>query len=243
MKDNKNNNEGGIAYLIIGLVLIAAIIGGIYYYSFSNSNARSTRTATNKTPSSPTPIPTLNPNATAGAQPANFKGAQNAPVVIEEFADFQCGACASVHPIMNEINSLYGSRVKFIFRNFPLQMHPKAYDAAVAAEAAGLQGKFWDMQNLLFQNQQAWSAVSDHKSVFEDYAQRIGLDMEKYKNDVAGMNTKQRVDADMARGRSLNIGQTPTIIINNQSVPFQQMSVPGLKSFIDAELQKVQGAQ
>lgn len=242
MKDKKEDNGGGLAYAIIGLVLLGAIIGGIYFYSSGGSGAKSTtRTNTNKA-TSPTPVPTINPNASQGAQPAHFKGSQNAVITIEEFADFQCGACAAIHPVMNEINGLYGSRVKFVFRHFPLvQAHPKAYTAAVASEAAGFQGKFWDMQNLIFQNQQSWSAVPDAQIVFEGYAQTLGLDMEKFKNDMAGMQTKQRVDADLARGRSLGVNQTPTMFINNRQVPFEQMSVQGLRQIIDTELQKTQG--
>ncbi len=98
-----------------------------------------------------------------GAQPPNMLGSQNASVTVEEFADFQCPTCGVMHPKVKEVVSTYGSRIKFIFREYPLQIpaHDKAYEAAVAAEAAGLQGKFWEMQNLLFSNQQAWSANPD----------------------------------------------------------------------------------
>lgn len=242
METNSNQtNTGGLAYGIIGLVLLAAIIGGIYFYSSSSaSKTTATATNTNKT-ATPKADVMMNPNASAGANPANFKGGVSSPVVVEEFADFQCGACGATHPIMNEINGIYGSRIKFIFRDFPLQMHPKAYDAAVAAEAAGQQGKFWEMHNLLFTNQAKWSAETDHRKVFEDYAQKLGLDVEKFKSDMAGIATKQRVDADMQRGKSAGVTSTPTIYINGKSVPFEQVNVSGLKQIIDAELAKTGG--
>jgi protein-disulfide isomerase len=178
-----------------------------------------------------------------GAQPPNFLGSANASVTVEEFADFQCGACASVHPKMKQLSSIYGSRIKFIFRNYPLQIpaHDKAYEAATAAEAAGLQGKFWDMQNLLFTNQQAWTSNPDYRKIWEEYAQRISLDVERFKNDMAGLNAKSRVDADIARGRALSVNSTPTVYINGVSVPSEQISVEGLRALIDAELAKTQG--
>lgn len=177
-----------------------------------------------------------------GAQPAHFKGAENAPVVVEEFADFQCPTCAVVHPMMNEITATYGNRIKFIYRVYPLtQIHPNAYDAAVAAEAAGIQGKYWEMQNLLFQNQQKWAAASDPRPLFESYSQTLGLDLEKFKSDMSGMAAKQRVDADLQRARSMNITSTPTILVNGRPVPVEQLSVPGISQMINGELAKTSG--
>jgi protein-disulfide isomerase len=180
-----------------------------------------------------------------GAQPPNMLGSPNSSVTVEEFADFQCPTCGVMHPKMKELNSIYGSRIKFIFRNYPLAIpaHDKAYDAAVAAEAAGLQGRFWDMQNLLFTNQAAWTSNPDYRKVWEGYASQIGLDIEKFKNDMAGLNAKSRVDADLQRGRALNISSTPSIFINGVSIPFEQMNIETLRQVIDAELQKGQSNQ
>jgi len=137
---------------------------------------------------------------------------------------------------MNEIKSLYGSRIKFIFRNFPLAIpaHDKSYDAAVAAEAAGLQGKFWDMQNLLFTNQQAWTASPSYKQIWKGYAEKIGLEIPKWENDMAGLDAKTRVDADKARGTALGVNSTPTLYINGTSIQFADMNVNTLKTKIDA---------
>ncbi|MEO7539358.1 MAG: DsbA family protein, partial [Pyrinomonadaceae bacterium] len=144
--------------IIVGVLLVAAL-GGWWLYSSSktgpttkNTNSSNTANGANvaKTPGIPADAP-------LGANPPNQSGSPTATVKLEEFADFQCGSCAAAHPAMNEIKSMYGSRIHFIFRNYPLQIpaHDKSYDAAVAAEAAGLQGKFWDMQNQLFSNQKA----------------------------------------------------------------------------------------
>ena len=121
-------------------------------------------------------------------------------------------------------------------------MHDKAYDAAVAAEAAGMQGsdKFWAMHNLIYTNQKSWSVDPNYKQVFAGYAQQIGLDMGKFQTDSAGLPAKNRVDADMQRGRVLNVASTPTVLVNGQSIPYPEMNVQGMRRFIDAEIQRVQ---
>lgn len=225
--------------LIIGVVLVAAVLGAWYLYSSSkpgspaNTNRASNSANAAKTPSIPT-------NAPPGAQPPNQAGSPAATVTLEEFADFQCGSCAAAHPTLNEIKSLYGSRIRFVFRNFPLSIpaHDKAYDAAVAAEAAGMQGKFWDMQNLLFSNQTAWTSNTGFKQTWKGYAEKIGLDVNKWETDMAGLAAKTRVNADMDRGRALGVNSTPTLYINGVSIQFADMKVPTLKALIDAELQK-----
>jgi protein-disulfide isomerase len=179
-----------------------------------------------------------------GAVPPNQQGSPTASVTVEEFADFQCPTCGAKHPLMKEIISAYGPRIRFIFRNYPLNIpaHDKAYEAATAAEAAGLQGRFWDMQNLLFTNQSTWSGNNDYRKIWEGYAAQLGLDVERFKNDTAGLNAKQRVDLDLARGRALNVNSTPSVFVNGVLVPFEQMTTEGLRQIIDGELAKAKSA-
>ena len=141
---------------------------------------------------------------------------------------------------MSEIKSSYGSRIRFIFRNYPLSIpaHDKSYDAAVTVEAAGMQGKFWEMQNQLFSNQQTWTSNPNYKQLWNEYAQKLGLDLVKLQADVAGIAAKGRVDADLQRGRGLNVNSTPTVYVNGISIPFNEMKVESLKRIIDAELEK-----
>lgn len=241
MSKGKNNNSS-LPLIIIGAVLIAALGGAWWLF---NRNSNTNRTGGSNRPANTGAARTPATTNVLGAQPPNLLGSPNATVTVEEFADFQCGACASVHPRVKELTSIYGSRIKFVFRHFPLSIpaHDKAYNAAVAAEAAGLQGRFWDMQNLLFTNQQVWTNNPDYRRIWEEYAAKIGLDVEKFKTDMAGLLTKERVNADMARGRALNISSTPTIYINGQSVPFEQMTVDVMRQVIDAELQKASSQQ
>jgi protein-disulfide isomerase len=243
MNNVKTNNgkNSNLPLLIISGVLLAAVIGGWWFYSNSKSQPivkSNTNRNVNKTP----PKDTIDPRiATAppGAQPANMLGSPTATVTVEEFADYQCPTCAVTHPKMQELTKLYGNRIKFIYRSYPLtQIHANAYDASVAAEAAGLQNKFWEMQNQLFSNQKEWSTSSDARKLFSDYAQKIGLDINKYQNDSLGLAAKARVDADMQRGRAIGITGTPSIYINGKPLAFEQFEVAQMRQIIDAELQK-----
>jgi protein-disulfide isomerase len=240
MKNEQPKNNTAVPVIIIGLVLVAVIGGAWYLYSQSkpanNSNVKPGAT--------PVKATTVNPNAPLGANPPNMLGSPTAAVTVEEFADFQCPTCGSTHPIMKEIQSTYGSKIRFIYREYPLPMHDKGYDAAVAAEAAGLQGKFWAMQDQLFSNQQAWSnANATYKQLWSDYAQKIGLDVQQWQNDVAGIAAKSRVDLDLQRGKALNVSSTPSIFINGELVPFPELNVAGIRKIIDAKLQEAGGAQ
>lgn len=242
---NMNNEQKSSSFApiaIIGLVLVVALVGGWWFYSSSKSP--SSKTATGKK-AEQTNWADIYAKAAPGANPPHYLGSPSALVTVEEFADFQCPTCAAVHPLVKEIRAAYGDRVRIIFREFPLNIpaHDKAYDAAVAAEAAGFQGKFWDMQNLLFSNQQNWTRDPNYRQTFEGYAQKIGLDVEKFKSDMAGIPAKNRVDADLVRGRSLNVNSTPTIFINGRPLNQQEMTAEGMRRVIDAELQKTQGAQ
>ena len=232
---NKSNGSSLAPILIIGAIFVATILG-IYWVSQSGDKEPA-EVAGGKTP---TPEQRLDTgNAPPGAQPANFKGSATSPVTVEEFADFQCPTCAVVHPKMNEVISRYSGRVKFVYRHFPIvSVHQNAFGASVAAEAAGMQGKFWEMQNQLFQNQNQWSREQNPKEKFIEYAQKIGLDMNKFNNDLAAMNTQSRVQADLDRAQALRIRSTPTILINGNPVPFQQVEVDSLGKLIDAELAK-----
>jgi protein-disulfide isomerase len=234
---NTKEKSSGLPLMIIGLVLVVGVAVGAYWYNNSGSGSTSGNKAAGNSNTKPSGTPK---NVPPGAEPPNSAGMPNASVTVEEYADFQCPVCASTHPTINEIKSLYGGRIRFIFRNYPLQIpaHDKAYDAAVAAEAAGTQGKFWEMQNLLFTNQAVWEKSPAYKQLWSEYAQKIGLDVTRFQNDMAGIGAKSRVDEDLKRGRALNVNSTPTIFVNGVSVEAKDFTVGGLKAIIDGELQK-----
>ena len=236
MSKPQPKKSSGVPVVVIVLVAVVAVIIGLVYWNGSKPPTPGPSGSPTPKPSATVASTTNYNNAPPGAQPPNYLGSPNATVTLEEFADFQCPSCGATHPVMHQIQGLYGSRIKFIFRNFPLPMHDKAYDAAVAAEAAGMQGKFWDMHNLLYTNQQTWSADPNYKATFKGYAEKIGLDIDKWENDMAGMAPKSRISADMDRGKALNINSTPSLFINGEPVPYPDMNVATLQKLIDDKL-------
>ena len=241
MKNEPNKSNNVVPMLIIAIVLIGVLGGSWWLYKNSKESVNANTNNNNKVTARPSVIPA---NAPVGATPPNMLGSPTAAVTVEEFADFQCGSCAATHPVMKEIQSTYGSKIRFLFREFPLSMHERAYDAAVAAEAAGMQGKFWAMQDQLFTNQTTWASPSaPHKQLWSEYAQKIGLDVPQWQNDMAGISAKSRVDQDMQRGKALSVSSTPSIYINGELVPYPEANVPGLRRIIDAKLQQSGPAQ
>lgn len=226
--------RGGIPLIVIGAVLVASVL----MFAWCASSPSNNRTTNNNTKTAEVKITPVPPVSEQGANPPNQLGSPNASVTLEEFADFQCPSCGATYPALHQIQTLYGPRINFIFRNFPLPMHDKAYDAAVASEAAGMQGsdKFWAMHSLLYQNQKTWSVDPNYKQTFNGYAEKIGLNVDKFQTDMAGLATKSRVDADIARGKALNVGSTPTLFINGKPVPYPDMNVPTLQRMIDDEI-------
>jgi protein-disulfide isomerase len=237
MAKEEKKSSGMPVAIIVGVLVLAVIGGWLLYRSSATSQSNNNRAG-----KSPNPVPqaTVNPNAPGGAVPPNAMGPTTAAVTVEEFADFQCGSCAATFPVLKDVLKAYAGNpnFRFIFRNFPLSIHDKAYDAAVAAEAAGLQNpaKLWLMHEQLFTNQQTWSVSQNYRDIFGEYAQKIGLDVEKFKADMAGMQAKSRVDLDLARGRGLGISSTPTVIVNNKMIPYQEVTLAGMRRIIDAEM-------
>ncbi len=238
MKDVKKSSSG-VPVAIIVLVLVLVVAGGFWFYQTSKPGARTV--ATNSTQPSTQRTPINMAAAPPGAQPPHSLGSPTATVTLEEFADYQCGSCAAAHPILKNVQRDYGANAnfRFVFRNFPLAGHDKAYEAALAAEAAGMQGtpKFWQMQDQIFSNQHLWSNNQNYLALFAEYAQKIGLDVEKFKADMASGQARSRVDQDRARGAAVGVSSTPTIFVNGKPVPYQELSQAGLKRIIDAELQ------
>src|SRR5205809_5690999 len=136
---------------------------------------------------------------------AHIRGNPDAPVTLEEFADFQCPPCGQFAGFVEELLKEYDSRLRIIFRNFPLAPHEHAREAALAAEAAGLQGHFWEMHDVLYREQTAWSKAPNARELFESYAGTIGLNLDQFKKDMDGEKVKARVESDQALGDSLGI--------------------------------------
>ncbi len=163
------------------------------------------------------------------------KGNSDAVVTLVEYSDFQCPACGTFFPILKQVHEDYEDQLKFVYRHFPLkQIHPNAEAAARAAEAAGLQGKFWEMHDLLFEDQTVWSDQGNVDETFEQYASNLGLDVEKFKNDFDSNAVKGAVDDDVEGGFSSGINATPTFFINGQKVPIPRSYDEFINNIIEA---------
>ncbi|MBI3109796.1 DsbA family protein [Candidatus Daviesbacteria bacterium] len=143
------------------------------------------------------------------------KGETNAKVTLIEYSDFQCPACAAYYPVVKQLTQEFGQNIYFTYRYFPLSsIHKNARISSQAAEASGKQGKFWEMHDLLFENQNEWSNLPAPKEKFKEYAKFIGLDMEKFQNDLESKEVKERIESDYSSGLSLGVNATPTFFLN-----------------------------
>jgi protein-disulfide isomerase len=147
-------------------------------------------------------------------------GNKKAKVVLTEYGDFQCPSCGAVHPIIKELQQKYKKEVLFVYRNFPLiEIHPNAFAAARAAEAANLQGKYWEMHNKLFETQSLWGELSSNQqSTFEGYAKELGLNLDKFKVDYASEEVANRINRDVSSASIFDIQGTPTFVLNGKKI-------------------------
>lgn len=148
----------------------------------------------------------------------HIAGNANAQVVLMEYLDFECPACAAYHPVIEEVKAQYGDRVAFVTRHFPLFIHPNARNAAYAAEAAAKQGRFGDMADRLFENQREWARGSDASETFENYAVAMGLNMDQYRADVDSAEARNKVDSDLEKGKAMGVNSTPSFYLNGQKI-------------------------
>lgn len=187
----------------LGIATLLIIVGGAFFVGGSTS------------PEKPTPPA----DAKILVRPdSNKEIVPHAKVTLVEFGDFQCPACGASYPIVTQILNDYKGKVSFVFRNYPLPMHSNAMIAAEAAEAAGAQGKYFDMYSLLYSNQSEWSDSKTPIDVFLKYAKTIGLDDEKFKADVQSKKFESKIKKDIADGDAVSVSATPTFFINGSKI-------------------------
>lgn len=220
---------------IIILLVLGVAVGSAWYLKKAASSSSSTA---NASPSAPTGSPAdTSANIPPGSQPPHVLGPANAQVTLEEFGDFECPPCGILHPILVQMHNEFGDKLKIIFREFPLvPNHQHALAAASSAEAAGMQGKFWEMHDLIYENQKVWHEAFDVRPIFEDYAKRIGLDLERFKQDLNSDYVARRITDDGVRGRAMGVKGTPTVFMNGREVPFEQLPADKLRVLINVEL-------
>ena len=140
----------------------------------------------------------------------------NSKVTLIEYSDFQCPACGAYYPVIKQLEKDFPT-LNIVYRHFPLPQHSNARIASQVAEAAGAQGKFWEMHDLLFENQSIWSEEKNPAGIFEAYAKKLGLNLDKFRTDANAQAGKTKIDADVQSGDK-EITGTPTFFLNNKKI-------------------------
>lgn len=203
-KDKSRYNLGTMnseTKLFLGIIIATvALIGGAAFF-FSR----------------PAATPAVDPKVLI-KEDSHRLSSPSASVTMVEFGDFQCPACSAYHAVVKQIMEKYQANVSLIFRNFPLPMHQNAMISALAAEAAGKQGKYWEMYNKLYESQEEWSADPKVKDRLVSYAKELSLNTSQFTADLDNADLKKKIDADIVDATTLGINATPTFFINNVQI-------------------------
>lgn len=203
------------------LVAIVIVLGGIFWITNSHKA---------KAPSS-------NSNS---SQPTNhIEGQGKDGITLVEYGDYECPYCGEYYPVVKQVAAEYNNQIYFQFRNLPLtQIHPNAFAGARAAEAAALQGKFWQMHDMLYENQSQWVNSSNPETYFESYAQQLGLNVTQFKKDFASSQVNNSINADVSAFAKTGLQEaTPTFILDGKQIQ-PSASVASFEQFINAEIKK-----
>jgi len=212
--------------LWVGIIAIVIIGGGIWAYSATQKGNQ----------------PKVDANLLMNANShTTAQGTRTYPITLVEFGDYQCPACAYVEPIIEKILA-EKPEVKLVFRNFPLPGHEHAMLAAQAAEAAGVQGKFWEMHQAIYLNQEIWTKMKTPLDAFTEMAKQLNLNVEKFKQDVTGATFVEAINKDRQDGIALGVSGTPTFYINGRKYLGGNNYVT-LKLAIDEALQEASTQQ
>jgi protein-disulfide isomerase len=229
--------------IVAALIVGASIVGAAVLLQGSLDSTReeiaSVREAVKELPRAQPAAP-ARPTARRGPDPnqrysvnvtgSPTKGPSSAKVTVVEFSDFQCPFCGRVNPTMARIHKEYGDDVRIVFKHLPLRIHPKAPAAHAAAEAAHRQGRFWEMHDAIFADQAGMSPER-----YQEYAEQIGLDVDRFNRDLKASDVQKRVSADTAEAEKLGVTGTPAFFVNGRFLSGAQ-PYESFKRLIDAEL-------
>lgn len=164
-------------------------------------------------------------------------GNKDSKVVVVEYLDFQCPACARVYPMTEKIKDEYKDRVLFVVRNFPLPNHSNGLISAKFVEASGKQGKYWEMYKLMYERQENWSESKDPASIFQSYAKELKLDISKLNVDINSEEIKNKIETDISTAKIVGVNETPTFYLNGSSMKTPS-DLTSFKKLLDDELKK-----
>ena len=194
-----------LPFIVIALVALLTVGSAVVMYRVKTRPAPATAASPAGTPK-PAEAPE-NPSL-------HVRGPRNAPVTLEIYGDFQCPPCGFATQAIDDLQKQYQGKLRIIFYEFPLAMHRHAMEAAMAAEAAAVQGKFWEMHDMLYQYQPIWSSAEDAGSFFESYAELIGLDVARFNADRQAADLRLHIMEDGNNGEKRGVKTTPSIFIN-----------------------------
>jgi protein-disulfide isomerase len=198
------------APLIIG-ILVIAIVAVVVFLKSREDNPQSVNVSEQAVSPTPTTV-----------------------VTIEEFGDYQCEPCAQLHPVLKEIKQQFGPSLILIFRNLPLTtIHKNAFAAAEAAEAARMQNRFWEMHDLLYQNQALWKNEKRPRAMFLKFAGDLGLDTARFERDMDNEQVRFRIEADRDAALRQDIDATPTLLINGRKLRAEATNAEGIRRGIE----------
>ncbi len=203
-RSTKSSSNYFLLILIIAIVIISTILSS---FQFLSSNNRSAQLANIKID-----LTLKNDDW--------IKGEKTAKAILIIYSDFQCPACRYYFPILKQLkNNFKDNELAIIYRHFPLiTIHKNAEAAAIAAEAAGLQGKFWEMHDLLFENQDEWANENKPQKIFLNYAKKLNLDLKKFEIDLNSEELKNKVQNSYTEALSYGLEYTPTFILNGEII-------------------------
>ena len=198
--------------------MILAVFGGLFVFSSLNSDNKIDYSKYDS-------HKIIEADENNGNIADHVRGKADSKVVVIEYADLQCPGCASMMPKMSSLHEEYGDRVAFVFRNYNLSYHQNARAASAAAEAAGLQGFFWEMLEAAYANQSDWEYISDtakrtdaFAGIFEQASAGKG-DVEKFKSDLTSPAIQKKIDFDIGLGKRVDqISATPSVFVNGEAV-------------------------
>lgn len=188
-------------FLIVLSVVLVALFGLFFFTSSKDDSTKSNESSQEATVSN------------------NSKGGNSKNVELLVYGDFECSVCEQFFPIEKAVTEKYKDEIKFTFRHFPIDTsHPNARAASRAAEAAGRQGKFFEMHDLLYGNHSSWTTTTNAKPLFVEYAKSLGLDMTKFESDYNSQNVNSTINADKSEGTKKGVQGTPTYFINGDKL-------------------------
>jgi protein-disulfide isomerase len=217
-------------FVILGTCVL--LFGGIFLFTKGDNSA-----STAKPISSSLLVPQGVTTTSGFVNGSYLPASSSAKVTLVEFGDYECPACGVYSPFVKNLLTDFSGQINYAFRNYPLSQHKNALISSYAVEAAGLQGKYWEMHEKVYSTQSIWSNMSDPTSTFMGYAKDLGLITDKFTSDLSSATVKTRVQNDTNDGNAVGITETPTFYINGIKVVIDGTS-DQLKNLVQAELKK-----